>query len=377
MKILYITTIGDTLNFFSDFIQQLISHGHEIYLAANENSGETPIPEYYKKWGCRVYNLSCSRNLFKYGNIKAVKEIKKIVSENKFDIVHCHTPIASVCTRIACRKIRKNGTKLIYTAHGFHFYKGSDIKNWFTFLPVEWLCSFMTDILITINTEDYNFAKKHFHSKQIAYVPGVGIDLKKFSVSVSDSTESQKSKIRNEFDIPDDAFLLLSVGELNENKNHSRVIQAIKDLKIYYIIAGKGEKEFELKNLIRNLNAENRVKLAGFRTDITDFYSAADALILPSIREGLNVSLMEAMACGLPCLAGKIRGNTDLIDDNYGGYLFNPKSIEEIKSSIENLIEKFQHNHDSIKKFGQHNSEKIRLFSTEIVNETVENLYLD
>ena len=163
MKILYVTTIGSTMNFFKSFIGELISEGHTVDIACNNS--KSPVPEIYSDWGCNIYPISCTRSPMNKGTVKAISELKKIVAENKYDIVHCHTPIAAMCTRLACKDLRKNGVRVIYTAHGFHFYNGAPKKNWLMYYPVEKICAKYTDTLITINKEDYEFAKKKMKAK--------------------------------------------------------------------------------------------------------------------------------------------------------------------------------------------------------------------
>ena len=157
MKILYITTVGGTMNFFNSLIKELINDGYTIDIATNEVASK--VPDCYKEWGCKIYHISTSRSPFSFGNIKAIKQIKKIAKD--YDLVHCHTPLAGMATRLACRKLRKKqGLKVIYTAHGFHFYKGAPKKNWMIYYPIEKMCSRWTDVLITINKEDYELAKR-------------------------------------------------------------------------------------------------------------------------------------------------------------------------------------------------------------------------
>ena len=360
MKILYVTTIGGTMNFFNSFINQLINEGHTIDIATNENGSK--VPACYREWGCTVHQIHTSRSPLKKENLKAIKQLKMLVEKEKYDIVHCHTPVAAMCTRLACRKARKNGTKVFYTAHGFHFYKGAPLKNWLLYYPVEKICAHFTDVLITINQEDYVLAQKKMKAKQVEYVPGVGIDLTKFGQATVD-----KSAKRMELGVPEDATLLLSVGELNENKNHETVIRAIKDLDVYYIIAGKGCLYEHLQNVIDELGMHNKVKLLGFRGDIGELCEAADIYVMPSYREGLSVALMEAMASGLPCVVSHIRGNTDLIDEN-GGTLFNPHSIEDCQKSLQKVI------FGEAKKLGMYNLSKIKKFSLVAVNEQMDDI---
>lgn len=361
MKILYITTIGSTMNFFNLFIRQLLDEGHIVDIATNESSSK--VPTCFEEWGCTVYQIDTSRSPLNKGNVKAIKQIKELVVGKKYDIVHCHTPIAAMCTRLACRKARKNGTKVFYTAHGFHFYKGAPLKNWLFYYPIEKVCAYFTDVLITINQEDYAFAQTKMKAKQVEYVPGVGIDLTKFGQATVD-----KSTKRKELEIPEGATLLLSVGELNKNKNHETVIRAIKNLDVYYMIAGKGDLKEHLQKVIEELGLTERIKLLGFRRDVLELYQAADVYVLPSVREGLNVSIMEAMASGLPVVCGRIRGNTDLIDED-GGALFEPQNVDDCMKSIEDVVSRER------ECLGKHNIEKVRTMSIMKINTRMKDLY--
>ncbi len=361
MKILYVTTISITMGFFESLIRSLLNDDHTVDIATNESEGK--VSACYREWGCSVYQIDTSRSPLSKGNLTAIRQIKDLVNTNQYDIVHCHTPVAAMCTRLACRKARKNGTKVFYTAHGFHFFKGAPKKNWLLYYPVEKYCARFTDVLITINQEDYEFAKKKLKAKKIEYVPGVGIDLNKFS-----SVKTDKVAKRVELGIPSDAKLLLSVGELNQNKNHETVIRAIADTDAYYIIAGEGRLNHHLQSVIAELNLQERVRLLGYRRDVSELCSAADVYVFPSFREGLSVSLMEAMASGLPIVCSKIRGNVDLVDTN-GGALFDPHSIVECKAAIENV--KSQKDNT----MGLYNVEKIKKFGLDNVLRIMNKLY--
>ncbi|MBP3308777.1 MAG: glycosyltransferase family 4 protein [Clostridia bacterium] len=362
MKILYVTTVPGTVKFFKRFIKDLIDEGHTVDIACN-NTKVDVIPYFYEL-GCKVYTISTSRSPLNFGNLKAIKQIKKLVRENGYDIVHCHTPVAAMCTRLACKGLRKKqGVRVIYTAHGFHFYEGAPKKNWILFYPIEKLCARYTDVLITINQEDFALAKKKMKAKQVVYVPGVGIDLERFS-----SIFINKAEKRREIGVPEETALLFSVGELNENKNQATVIKAIKDLDIHYAIAGEGPSKNALAVLSEELGISDRVHFLGYRTDVLEIYLASDFYAFPSYREGLSVALMEAMASGLPVACSRIRGNTDLIDEN-GGMLFNPHSVEECKVAISSLLS------CDINEMGKYNKEKVKGFSYDVVKSMLVDMY--
>lgn len=365
MRILYVTTVGLTMRFFKSIIRELIDLGNVVDIATNESEFE--VDDCYREWGCNIYPIDCSRSPLKISNLKAIKQIKKIVTDGKYDIVHCHTPIAAACTRFACIKARKKGTRVFYTAHGFHFYKGAPIKNWLLFYPIEKICSYFTDVLITINKEDYALAKRKLKAQKIEYIPGVGVNAQK----INDIVIGKHAK-RAELGIPDESFVILSVGELNENKNHKIIIDTIDLLKsrdVHYCIVGQGHLKEYLLSYIDNKNLKNNVHLFGYRQDVFEFYKMSDLYVLPSVREGLNVSVIEAMTMGLPCVLSKIRGNTDLIKHNEGGFLC--ETVNDYLSAIN----KIKNNLKMRNEFSQINKKKSCLYEQSNINKRIVELY--
>lgn len=366
MKILYVTTISLTMNsFFKPHIEMLVSEGHQVDIACNDR--DLPLDGLYGKLGCEAHRIDFSRSPLSADNFRAYGQLKVVIEQGNYDIVHCHTPNASVITRLVCRKLRKkNGLKVFYTAHGFHFYKGAPKRNWMIFYPVEKLCSRFTDKLITINKEDYALAKEKFHAGEVHYVPGVGVDLSRFQ-----NVRVDKAAKRREIDVPEDAFLLLSVGELNENKNHRIILRALAGLgdpNVHYAIAGEGEKRDSLAALAEELGILEQVHFLGYRRDLPELYSCADVFCFPSYREGLSVSLMEAMACGLPVICSRIRGNEDLVDAE-GGCLFDPRSVNEFCQAYFNLLGR------DYPRMGKRNQEYIRGCSVNAIVDRMKSLY--
>lgn len=360
MKILYVTTVPGTMKFFLSHFQMLTDEGHTVELACN---CENEVPEVIKKLGFKVHSVAFSRSPLSSDNIKAYRQLRELIKNEEYDIVHTHTPNASACVRLACRNLRKKGLKVFYTAHGFHFYTGAPKKNWLLYYPVEWICAHWTDKLITINKEDYARSKKHMHAKHVVYVPGVGIDLNKFGNSPVD-----RERKRQSLSIPKDKTWLLAVGELIARKNHETLIRAIADFpSVYLTIVGSGQIEKHLKNLIKELKLEDRVKLLGYRSDISELCTAADVFSLPSFHEGLPVALMEAMACGKPCVVSDIRGNVDLIKEENA--LFNPNSVESTKKAIKWILE------SNMERIGLDNIEVVKKFAIEAVLEDMKAIY--
>lgn len=331
MKILYVTTIGLTMEFFVPVIRELLDRGHQVDLACNEE--DSPVAEIYRQWACKVFPISCSRSPLDKGNLTAIRQIRELVKVGQYDIVHCHTPLAAASTRLACRKLRKEGTKVYYTAHGFHFFKGAPAKNWLLFYPIEKLCAHFTDVLITINQEDYVLARKKMKAKKIVYVPGVGIDLEKFS-----KPDINVCVKRQALGIPENAVVLLSVGELSHRKNHQLLLRAASDLEnVYIVIAGRGALQEDLSELSAHLGISHRFKLLGYRSDIAELCAMCDIFALPSFQEGLPVALMEAMAAGKTVICSRIRGNTDLMGPK-NDLLFDPNSAKDCRRAIQKAL---------------------------------------
>lgn len=336
-KILYVATVVKThiMEFHIPYLKMLKEMGWETAVAAKndyDDPADCVIP-----YCDTYYDIPFERNPLKAGNLKAYKKLKKVIDDGGYDIIHCHTPVGAMLTRLAARQARTNGTKVLYTAHGFHFYKGAPAINWLLYYPVEKRLSRYTDVLITINKEDYERAKT-FKAGKVCYVPGVGVDLKKFNVGYVD-----KEQKRKEIGVGADDFILLSVGELIPRKNHEVVIRAMSVLKqnseldhVEYVICGRGTYELDLKRLAEELSVSDHVHFLGYRSDISEICNCADLFVFMSHQEGLPVALMEAMACGLPAVCSNIRGNTDLIEDGVTGLIAN-NTPEELAESIKTM----------------------------------------
>jgi glycosyltransferase involved in cell wall biosynthesis len=375
-KVLMLATTAAMIEQFNKSnILILENMGYEVHIAGNWIEGN-PISnerlEQFKDWviahNGKWFHIPATRKPYDLkNNNKSLKIVVSLIRQNQYEFIHCHTPIGSIIGRVAALLTK---TKIIYTAHGFHFYKGAPLKNWILYYPAEWICSWITDILITINKEDYERAQKHLHAKRIEYVPGVGIDVEKYA-----NCNVKKNQKLEELGFKSDDFVLISVGELNKNKNHELVIKAIAEIpdkNIKYIICGQGELASEYKTLIKAKNLEDRVKLLGYRTDIVELLSVSDVFVFPSMREGLSVALMEAMASSLPVVASCIRGNTDLIDEGKGGYLVNPNSVHEMILALEKMYE----NNGCRNRLGSFNLNKIKDYDIKKNGELMSGVYM-
>lgn len=365
MKILYVTTISNTVNaFLIPHIEMLIDEGHQVDVAFNIE--QEIKPEIYEM-GCKIHQLPFQRSPHRRENFRAYRMLKNIIVSEGYDLVHTHTPVASAIVRLACRRL--SSVKVFYTAHGFHFFKGAPILNWLIYYPIEkWLAKY-TDTIITINKEDYNRAKSKLKAKRVEYIPGVGIGIDKFN-----KVKIDRDLKRNELALPADAFVVLSVGELNKNKNHEVIIRAISKIDnphIHYVICGEGQLDEYLRNLSKELGIENRVHLLGFRKDVAEIGKASDIFAFPSKREGLGLAAIEAMACGLPIITSNVHGIVDYSIDGITGFARNPKDLDGIISSIKVLIGSKQ----QIQQMGEHNLSEVNKYALENVLKKMGKIY--
>jgi glycosyltransferase involved in cell wall biosynthesis len=314
MKILFVTTIDLQIKTFHwRTIQLLAEKGNIVDVA-------TSGPETWKGVH-QKYQVPFRRNPLNPNNLKARNELRKILQENQYDIISCHSPSGGFFGRWAAKGLPVH---VIYTAHGFHFWKGAPFINRVVYRNMEKLAAHWTDTLVTINPEDYRAAQQ-FHYKpngKAVYIPGVGVDVKDIQAQKSDPSE-----IRKKLNLPEDAFVIGSIGELIKRKNHRFVLETLQDAfhqdpKLHYVICGSGALTEELQEEIHSLHLANQVHLLGFREDARALLYGMDLFVFPSLQEGLPVAVMEAMAAGLPVLASDIRGCHDLIHDGVNGMLY-------------------------------------------------------
>ena len=360
-KAIILTTVPSTIEQFNmENIKLLKELGYKVEVASNfnvtgniDNNRFNEFLTELEQLDVKVNNISFSRKLFSFDNIRAYKQLKKLFKEQNYQLLHCHTPICGVITRLVARKQRKTGLKVMYTAHGFHFYKGAPLLNWLIYYPVEKICAKWTDCLITINEEDYNWAKKKFKAKKIELINGIGVDRSKFDFIMSDS---EKEKIRNELKLKKDDFILIQVGELNKNKNQIMTIQAMKKIvetnrNVKLLLVGKGDLKDYYEEKIKEYNLEKNIFLLGYRKDIPKLLKISDCLISTSKREGLPVNLIEATMSGLPIIATNCRGNRDIAN-----VLVN---IDDVDKICEDIIKCMKNNEkficNDIEKYGLKN----------------------
>ncbi len=319
-KVLLTATVQSHICQFHRVLADILhENGYEVHVAARDNLASKNGLKL--DFADKVFDVPFSRSPKSTDNLKAYKKLKNIIEENGYDIVHSNTPVGGVITRLAAKGARKKGTKVIYTAHGFHFYKGAPILNWLIYYPVEKILAGITDKLITINREDYTLAKNKFCC-DVFHIHGVGANSSKYFV-LSDE-EKKEIKIRKGYG--EDTKLILNVGELLPNKNQKTLICAMEKVvkefpECKLLIAGNGSEKENIEKLIKEKKLSGHVELLGYTTELDSYMNISRMLVACSFREGLPLNVMEAMMCGKSVIASKNRGHCELIQDGINGYL--------------------------------------------------------
>lgn len=324
------------VQFLVPHVKHLSNCGFDIDVACSEVGGRlNEVRDNLTPYVGEIFKVNLRRSPLSLENVKGYNQLLKIITAVHYDYIWTNEPVMGVVTRLAARDARKQGTKLIYMAHGFHFFKGAPMINWMIYYPVERLMAHHADMICTVNAEDFARAKR-FDVKNVSYIHGIGINTARLSAS------DTQNNIRQELGITDDMLMVLSVGELNKNKSQSTIIKAICHLKnssIHYVLCGKGNEENNLKVLAARLGVSHQVHFLGYRKDVVDICAHADIYVMPSYREGLPVSSLEAMYCGLPLVTSNIRGLTDVNKDGINGLLCTPGDYVGFAKAIKALCD--------------------------------------
>lgn len=363
-KILYVATVDIHINSFHlPFLKMLREKGYEVHVATNTSEKI----EYCQK----KYKISIKRSPFSLSNLKAIKELKKIINEEKYDIIHCHTPMGSVITRLAAKNSRKKGTKVVYTAHGFHFYKGSSIISWLLYYPIEKYLSKYTDVLVTINQEDYQLATKKFQNRcfNIKYIPGVGIENSKYSYEL---TKEEKIEIRKKIGLSKNDFVMIFPARLDKNKNQIFLIDAMNKLckkhsNIHLLLPGTDELNGYYQKISNERKLSKNIHFLGYRNDIPDLMKISDIAVSSSLREGLPVNVLESLSNKMPVIALKCRGMSDLIENGKNGYIVN--SLDEFVNKVEDYISNKKTTKESYYNIDKFKIESVKKELSEIYSE--------
>lgn len=353
-KILFTSHTANFVKFNRPFMRDLREKGHTVHYAS---AGEEEILD-----ADQSFVVPFARSPFKLRqNFKAYKELKKILEQEKYDLVHCHTPVGGVVTRLAVKHAKlKQKPKVIYTGHGFHFYRGAPLLNWMVYYPIEKWLARSTDTVVTINREDYERAKRKFRAGRVEQISGVGVDLAKFRPV----NATKKAKLRQENGLMENGFVLVYVAEINKNKDQELIIDNLTEIRreipeIKVRFAGKGPEQARLEEKVKKLELEGVVKFLGYVGDVTELYQMADIVISASRREGLGLNLIEGMAVGLPVVARDNRGHRELVVSEKEGVLF------QDGDGLRKAIVELYHDETRRRKIGEHNLEAAKRFGLE------------
>ena len=370
MKVLLVATVQSHIcQFHRPLVAMLHEHGCEVHVAARNNLAE--------KNGLKldfveqVFDVPFQRSPFSPKNLGAYKQLKKIIDEGGYDVVHCNTPVGGVVGRLAARKARKRGTKVFYTAHGFHFYQGAPKKNWLIWYPVEKFMCHYTDKLITITQEDYDLASAKFPTR-VERIHGVGANSAKYRKL----SEAERAALRCELGYVADDKLLLCTGELLSNKNQITAIHAMKTLiehqpKAKLLLAGNGPTLPELQAEVTALELQSCVEFLGYRTDLERYANIADVIVSCSYREGLPMNIVEGMLLGKPVVASYNRGHRELIVPEKTGYMVPPADSDAFAERITVLL----NDGELAGRMGQAGYEKAQLYADTNVRQELQAVY--
>lgn len=329
MKALFVATVQSHIaQFHLKAIELLKQNGYEVHVAARDNLAEKNGLQL--KNVDEVFDIPFLRSPFSFRNLAAYKSLRKVIREGHYDLIHCNTPVGGILTRIAAHK---ESGKVLYTAHGFHFYKGAPLKNWILYYPIEKIMAHYTDGLITITQEDYELARKKFKCP-VYRIHGVGINTEKYQevpLRDYDKVFSEQSFKGN--------LIILCTGELNKNKNQKTLIMSMQTIiqevpNIRLLLAGNGPEKQNLESLINDLNLSDYVKLIGYRTDLQNYVHMCDIVVSASFREGLPLNIVEAMFCSKPVVVSNNRGHRELVTDSINGFIVDPRNSNEFAEKI-------------------------------------------
>lgn len=369
-KVLFVATVvrGHIDVFHLPYLKMFKDNDWETTVVAKNN--------FKNREDCKIpycdhfYDVPFERNPIKFKNLSAFFKLKKILNDNTYDIIHCHTPVGGVIARLAAKN-QKN-TKVIYTAHGFHFFQGASRKNWLLFYPIEKYLSKFTDVIVTMNNEDFNIVNQKFKPKKSVKVPGIGIDLSKFKIK----TIEEKNILREKNGFSKDDFILIYVGELSFRKNQKQLIEVteklnpkIENLKV--LIVGIGQDEEYLKKVVDDKQLLNVVEFLGYRTDISDLMNLSNIVVSTSRQEGLPVNLMEGLAVGKPIVATNCRGNRDLVVSQKNGYI---SDVSDVETMVNNILDIYTCSENEFL-FGQESLIESKKYDIKNVLEIMKDIY--
>lgn len=337
-NVLYVATVASHIcQFHLPYLKDFRGRGCTVHVAARDNLAEKN--GLALQYADRHIEIPFQRSPFDRRNLTAYRQLRDLLRQEHYDLIVCNTPVGGILTRLAARKSRKQGTKVVYIAHGFHFYKGAPKKNWLLYYPIEKMMAPLCDTLITITKEDYALASKKFRTN-VAHIHGIGVSADRYHPV----TAEEAAAMRQAESLADSDFVILCTGELNKNKDQQTLIRAAAQLKdtipeLKILLAGNGPLEGELKALVADLGLEDTVRFLGYRTDLERVVPAVDLVVSCSRREGMPLNVIEAMLCGKPVIAAENRGTRELIRHGENGLLFPHGEADTLADGILRLTD--------------------------------------
>lgn len=338
MKVLLIATVQSHIcQFHRPLVEMLHEHGCEVHVAAKNNLAEKNGLQL--DFADRIFDIPFERSPFSWKNLAAYKQLKQIIDNEKYDVVHTNTPVGGIAGRLAARKVRKNGCQVFYTAHGFHFFQGGPKKSWLIYYPIEKFMCRYTDELVTITDEDFQLARNKFRVS-VSHIHGIGANTNKYAAV----TSAEILELRKALGFTANQKLIICTGELNNNKNQITAIRAMHQVakvmpNAILLIAGNGPTHDSLQAAINTLNLQSNVILLGYRTDLDKYVKISNLILSCSKREGLPLNIIEGMLCKKPVVASANRGHKELIQDERNGYLLSSTDVEGFSAKIIELLD--------------------------------------
>jgi glycosyltransferase involved in cell wall biosynthesis len=318
-SLLVVATVAGTIGgFVSPYAAHFRALGWRVEAAARDAASDPRVMAAFDE----VYELPLSRSLRDLCGLARTRRALQRTLETQPDIVHVHTPIAGFITRYVVRRLPlERRPAVVYTAHGFHFHTGGSALANAAFLTAERIAGRWTDRLIVINDEDEQAARRHriVADGRLVRMPGIGLDTTYYAPAAVPA--EGPARIRAQLGIPFDEPVFAVVGELSSRKRQADAIAALGMLRhrgAHLVLAGSGPERPVLEAQARAASVDDRVHFLGLVADVRPLVRAATAVLLPSGREGLARSIMEALALEVPVIASTARGNRELIGQDRG-----------------------------------------------------------
>lgn len=360
-KILFVaSTLSHIENFHIPYLEQFKKQGYIVHVMGKPNNKSEIL------YADKIIPIPFEKSMFSLKNFIIAFKISNLIKDENYDIVSIHTSLAAFFTRLGIILCSKKPSLVINTVHGYLFDDKSSFLKKAIMLLAEKFTKCVTNIIIVMNSIDYNIATKHkLYKDNIYLVNGMGINLSLFP-SVS---HENRTLLRNKYNFSESDFLLVYVAEFSKRKNQKFLLDSInklikegfKDIKL--LLLGDGKLLDELKIYSKNLGISNNVVFVGYSKDTCTYYQMSDVCVSSSRSEGLPFNIMEAMSVGLPIIASDVKGHSDLVIQNENGFLFEYGNIDEFNNYVKTIYKDKNLQY----KMGIKSSEFVKKYSLETV----------